>query len=142
MKILKHALRKSVTGSLQYVKEHKMELVQLGIMAAIVIAPIVGAHGVAEATISGGGNGTIGGDSGTTMPWSSGANKLASEITGPIPKIFAVIGGAVSGIMLGLGMENSLTKRAIQFVLGASIAIGSANLVNVITGERIAGLLF
>jgi len=116
-----------------FVRNNKKELLQVGLMSAIVVMPHllnVSICGATEASTN------------TSMPWNSGVTSLRNELIGPLPKMAAVIAVAVSGAMMAFGEMSGMTKKAIQVVFGLGIALGSATLVSIISGTTVSGSLF
>lgn len=77
-----------------------------------------------------------------TMPWSEGINAIAAELTGPIPRILAVIAVATTGMMMAFGEMGQSMKKGVQIVFGVSIAILAVQLVGIITTGEATGVLF
>lgn len=117
----------------KFIIKNKKELFQIGIMAAVVIVPMITGTSV-EAAQSG---------AGTNMPWSTGINALQKELTGPLPKIGATVAVAITGLMMSFGEMSGMTRKALQVVMGLGIAIGATTFVMTLSGDStVSGCIF
>lgn len=110
-----------------YVCQNKVEMVRLGLMAAVVVAPMIN-NNLCEAAAS----------AGASMPWKSGTESLMSELSGPLPKIAGIVSVAATGMMMAFGEMQGMAKKGIQTVFGLGMAISSASLVGVLAGTDTA----
>jgi type IV secretion system protein TrbL len=67
------------------------------------------------------------------LPWDDFLTKMYKEFTGPIPQAFAVMATTMAGIMLLFGECGGTAKRALQIVLGVSLALQAGNWVEYVT---------
>lgn len=75
------------------------------------------------------------------MPWKTGFQKLATEMSGPLPKFLGVIAiGAAFGMLI-FGEMGPAAKKAIAIVVGVAGMLGAVTLMNLI-GEGTDGATF
>lgn len=137
--MLKKALKKirmSLTKEkvVSFVKENKWQLLQMGVMAAIVFVPEVTAFALE--------NGKEGlGESGLGKAIDTPMKALSGAMTGAIPKAGVTIAAATGGLSWALGTENQVVKYALRAGMGGGIAMAAPSVVNSVTGVT-TGFLF
>ena len=130
---MKVVIKKGYQSVKKYVKENKKEMFQLGVMAAIVLVPMI------DVSVCGASEAPTGAEA---LPWNKGMNTMKSALTGDIPKAGAVIACAASGIMLAFGESQGMAKKGIQATFGAGIALGAPSMVNAISETQVVSGLF
>ncbi|MBR2216054.1 MAG: hypothetical protein IJ849_09880 [Selenomonadaceae bacterium] len=106
---LKNFLKGKARQTGQFILDNKVMILQ---MAAIAVAiPAMGECSV-ESMAS----------ADNLDPLVSPMTKIAEAITGPIPKVFTVVSGAVAGIAWGAGWEQNIMQRAAKCAGGGAIA--------------------
>lgn len=112
----------------KFVLDNKVAFLQMGIMAAVVIAPDIGfcsTTGAADNT------GIQEGKSGITITaLKDPVEKIGATLTGPVPAIFTVISGAIGGLSWGMGWEQQITQRALKCVGGGAVAMSAGGIMD------------
>lgn len=108
----------------RYIMTHKLEMVQLGIMGAIVLT--------GDTSFA---NTSDGGDLSVVV---SPLKKVQEAISGPIATTVGTAGAGLLGLSVAMNFENSVAKRAIQGAGGIGLGVGGASAVSAFG----AGLLF
>lgn len=114
-----------------FVKNNRKELLQMAFMIGSVALPQICSAGAVTSIDS----------ISSSMPWKSGLSSLATEITGPIPKLFGILSVAAAGGMMAFGEMGPAAKKVMQIVFGIGMAIGAVNLTNLVTSGT-TGLTF
>jgi len=133
-------MKKIAQESLNNVKKNFKKIdskiwIQLGIMALTVAVPIVMNGGICEAS-------EMGTSNTSNLPWNTGLNTLVGQISGPIPRVAAILACAATGMMMAFGEMQGMAKKGVQIVFGMSIAIGAASLVTAVSGTTVSGCFF
>lgn len=77
----------------------------------------------------------------TTMPWDSGIERLKANLTGPLPRVGAVISIATGGALYALG-QRDVSRLVMKRAFGTAIACGAATLAGFFGAGNVSGGLF
>ena len=103
---IKEVLKKSALKSWDFCRSNKGLILQVALITVAV--PVMGECSEAgKVSIS---------------PLQEPLTLITETLTGPIPKAFTVISGAVAGIAWGAGWEQNIMQRAIKCVGGGAVA--------------------
>lgn len=107
--------KKKIKAAGKFAKEHKLMLLQLGLMGAVLITNEVSFATSADDTF------TV-----VTNP----LEKLQKTITGPIATAIGTAGAGLLGLSVTMNFENQIAKRGIQGVGGVGLGLGAATVVS------------
>lgn len=110
----------SKTGNL--LKENKVTVLQLAVMAAVVGLGSVDALAQTAAD-------SVKGFEAITNP----LDKFKDLVTGPVPKVLGTAGIGILGVSTAMSFENQVTKRAIQLMGGVGAGVGATSMISVAT---------
>ena len=91
-----------------FARGHKLFLLRLGLMAAVVAMPEAGFCNAASNI--------------QVTPLQKPVQMFTDLMTGPIPACFTVISGAVGALSWGMGWEQQVTQRSVKCVGGGAVA--------------------
>lgn len=107
--------KKKIKAAGKFAKEHKLMMLQLGLMGAVLITNEVSFATSADDTF------TV-----VTNP----LEKLQKTITGPIAMAVGTAGAGLLGLSVTMNFENQIAKRGIQGVGGVGLGLGAATVVS------------